>query len=128
MSRDEADTGMKEFDFEAMMAAMALSASAEPIESVMERCPALIKKLERYCPVTTAAVFGGLLLNPKFQKNCLRLEYLIHLAIAVGNGKRTAPYQDLIDAYNSVGNEYSQLEDPPRIFSLIAFIRAEETI
>lgn len=113
MSRDEADTGMKEFDFEAMMAAMALSASAEPIESVMERCPALIKKLERYCPVTTAAVFGGLLLNPKFQKNCLRLEYLIHLAIAVGNGKRTAPYQDLIDAYNSVGNEYSQLEDPP---------------
>ena len=95
------------------MAAMALDASADPIESVMERCPALIKKLERYCPVTTAAVFGGLLLNPKFQKNCLRLEYLTHLAIAVGNGERTAPYQDLIDAYNSVGNEYSQLEDPP---------------
>ncbi|MFJ4154795.1 zinc chelation protein SecC [Pseudomonas sp. NPDC089752] len=113
MSRDESDTGMKEFDFEAMMAAMAMSASAEPIESAMERCPALIKKLQRYCPVKTAAVFGGLLLNPKFQKNCLRLEYLIHLAIAVGNGERTAPYQDLIDAYNLVGNEYSQLEDPP---------------
>lgn len=95
------------------MAAMALGASTDAIGSVMERCPALIKKLERYCPVTTAAVFGGLLLNPKFQKNCLRLEYLIHFTIAVGNGTRTAPYQDLIVAYNLVGDEVSHLEDPP---------------
>lgn len=113
MNRDEADTGMKDFDFESMMAAMALSVGADSIGSVMERCPAVIKKLERYCPVATAAVFGGLLLNPRFQKNCLRLEYLIHISIAAGNGVRTTPYQDLINAYNEVGNECGHLEDPP---------------
>ncbi|WP_272449186.1 hypothetical protein [Pseudomonas syringae] len=113
MSKEEPGIEMSDFDFEAMMAAMALGSSTESIGAVMESCPELIKKLERCCPVTTAAVFAGLLFNPRFQKNCLRLEYLIHLSVISGNGVRTAPYQDLILAYNVIGTECGYLEDPP---------------
>jgi hypothetical protein len=113
MNKEEPSIEMSDFDFESMMAAMALGSSTESIGAVMERCPALINKLERCCPVTTAAVFGGLLFNPAFQKNCLRLEYLIHISVISGNGLRTAPYQDLILAYSLIGEECGYLEDPP---------------
>ncbi|WP_350025897.1 zinc chelation protein SecC [Pseudomonas fulva] len=110
---DEIERNMTELDYQAIMASMASDLSVGSIESVIDRCSALAKNLERRCPVTTAAVFAGLLLNPKFQKNCLRLECIIHLSIVVGNGARTAQHQDLINAYNSVGSEYGHLEDPP---------------
>ena len=113
MNESEQEIDLNQFDLEALMAAMASSAESEQLESVIERCGLFVKRLEQACPVKTAAVFGGLLLKGQFHKNCLRLETLVHMAVAMGNGTRPAPPQVLIQGYHATGQACGYLEDPP---------------
>lgn len=64
-------------------------------------------------PVLTAAAFGGLLVLPELQPNCIRLEALVHLAMAYCVGEDT-PSSDLVrDTFSSLNQGYcGRAEDP----------------
>lgn len=113
MNESEQELDLSQFDLEALMAAAASGTESEMLESVIKRCGLFVKRLEQACPVRTAAVYGGLLLKGKFHKNCLRLETLVHMTIAMANGTRPAPPQVLIQGYHATGQACGYLEDPP---------------
>ncbi|MDQ6438079.1 hypothetical protein RB623_28840 [Mesorhizobium sp. LHD-90] len=56
------------------------------LETVSAEHEAALRKLAQFQPVQLAAVFGGLLTQPVLQANCVRLEALAHLSLALGNG------------------------------------------
>ncbi|MFD1767084.1 hypothetical protein ACFSAG_09530 [Sphingorhabdus buctiana] len=83
------------------------------LNSISERYPALTKRLTVLDPLATVATFSGLLLQPELQSNCLRIETLIHLALAVGNGKQTPNPKLVADGFNQLGNGLcGSMEDP----------------
>jgi hypothetical protein len=56
-----------------------------PIASVHEP---VLAGLAEFDPLRLAATFSGLLTVPELQSNCVRLEALVHLTLALGRGKR----------------------------------------
>ncbi|MFD2783164.1 hypothetical protein ACFS32_21395 [Novosphingobium pokkalii] len=79
-----------------------LGAFGEVNLSSISNCnPALMKQLSALDPLATVATFSGLLLQPELQTNCLRIETLIHLALAVGSGKQTLIRNSLLSASTS---------------------------
>lgn len=75
----------------------------EPIKKVLGTC----------APIETASVFGAMLLDPNLQSNCCRLEALVHLSLAAGQGKRIPTQQQLSDCFNELGTGfYGRMEDP----------------
>jgi hypothetical protein len=100
-------------DMGILAAAMAALGSAISIQSIGEQANPFMKELGRYSPVKTAATFGALLTQKRLQPNCLRLEALVHLSIAVGEGRRAPLQQLLVQGYAAVGKACGQLEDPP---------------
>ncbi|MEO6280914.1 hypothetical protein [Roseateles sp.] len=64
-------------------------------------------------PIKLAAAFGGLLLQPSLQSNCLRLEALVQLSMAVANGEQSATSSILLKGFSSVGRTHGGNEDPP---------------
>lgn len=47
-----------------------------------------LRDAQSFDPLQLAATFGGLLTVPELQSNCLRLEALVHLTLAIGDGRR----------------------------------------
>lgn len=83
------------------------------LNSISERNPALMKQLSALDPLAIVATFSGLLLQPELQTNCLRVETLIHLALAVGNGKQTPNPKLVADGFNQLGKgQCGSMEDP----------------
>lgn len=83
------------------------------IQSVADQCSGFMKRIATACPVQTAATYAALLLQPAFQKNCYRIEMLVHFSLAAGGGSTAPSPQILTQGYSEVGNAYGMLEDPP---------------
>ncbi|WP_051390896.1 hypothetical protein [Paraburkholderia mimosarum] len=99
--------------FEKFAAAFGMLGNGASIGSSVKALPDLIRALRQNCPIKTAATFGALLTKTRLQSNCLRLEMLTHLCVAVGNGTR-APAQSLIkQGFNATGSLWGHMEDPP---------------
>lgn len=74
---------------------------------------ALAKAFKNFHPVKTATTFAGLLTYRALQSNCLRLEALIHIALAYCEGNKAPPAQFISYAFKSIGNGIcGRLEDP----------------
>ncbi|GHD04523.1 hypothetical protein GCM10019060_41310 [Novosphingobium pokkalii] len=72
-----------------------------------------MKQLSALDPLATVATFSGLLLQPELQTNCLRIETLIHLALAVGSGKQTPNPKLVAVGFNQLGKgQCGSMEDP----------------
>lgn len=99
-------------DFGAAAAAMAAMGSSVSIGPLAAKLPHLTRTLAHYCPVKTAAAFGGLLLQTRLQSNCLRLEALVHLCLSLGKGVRAPTHSLLSQGFTSVGTLCGYLEDP----------------
>ncbi|EEB1955098.1 hypothetical protein GNT71_03210 [Salmonella enterica] len=82
-------------------------------QNIAEQNKEFITTLRRFHPVKSAIAFGSLLTQKELQPNCLRLEILVHLCIAYGNGSCTVTTSLLRDGFNVIGNTYGHLEDPP---------------
>lgn len=82
-------------------------------QNIAEKNKEFITTLRRFHPVKSAIAFGSLLTQKELQPNCLRLEILVHLCIAYGNGSCTVTTSLLRDGFNVIGNTYGHLEDPP---------------
>jgi hypothetical protein len=65
------------------------------LSGVEAELPKLRSTLRRLDPVLTAAAFAELLTKPGLQSNCVRLEALVHLALALCEG-RSQPTRPLV--------------------------------
>jgi len=101
------------FDFSNIAATLAALSGSISLKRVLEESPELIKTLQRVHPVKTAATFGALLTQKRLQPNCLRLEVLVHLCVALGQKSSSPTSQLLIQGYAAVGKAYGHMEDPP---------------
>src|SRR5258708_36535040 len=73
----------------------------------------LIEELGTFDPFKLASMFGGLLTTPELQSNCLRLEALVHLALAFGDSKRKPSAKFLSHCFSVLGEgPAGWLEDP----------------
>jgi len=87
--------------------------SSRELSSVATENPALIAALRQLHPVKAATTFAGLLTQKSLQSNCLRLEVLVHLALACGEGDKAPVAQFVRHAFKAVGQSfYGRLEDP----------------
>ncbi|MDX1914049.1 MAG: hypothetical protein SFU55_00565 [Methylophilus sp.] len=79
-----------------------------------EETEKLAHVLERYAPRATIARAAGLLTVPSLQANTVRIEVLVHLAVAFCNGKEKAGYAEFGRWLNNyLGNsQMSMYEDP----------------
>jgi len=78
---------------DAFAATMAAIGATVPLGPIAQACPGLMKALLAIHPVKAAATFGGLLTQKRLQPNCLRLEALVHLCVAAGNGKHALTFR-----------------------------------
>src|SRR5690348_16448828 len=65
------------------------------IGTLLTKHPGLAALFKLMDHVTLSATFGGLLTKPDLQSNCIRLEALVHLAVAAAEDQR-APSEKLI--------------------------------
>lgn len=100
-------------DLGALAALMMTSMSAVRLRQVAENCKPFTRDLRSFHPIRLAATFGGLLLQPALQSNCLRLEALVQLSMAMGNGDLSATSAVLLKGFSSVGRSHGSTEDPP---------------
>src|ERR1700677_1587114 len=69
----------------AMMADLGGRTELQPVVAELETC---LSDARSFDPLRLAATFGGLLAVPELHSNCLRLEALVHLSLAVGAGRQ----------------------------------------
>ncbi|MBK5205858.1 MAG: hypothetical protein JJD98_10750 [Polaromonas sp.] len=79
--------------FEEFMRMFQHEFGSRELSSVATENPALIAALRQLHPVKAATTFAGLLTQKSLQSNCLRLEVLVHLALACGEGDKTPAAQ-----------------------------------
>ncbi len=71
-------------------------------------------RLQMLDPVRAAVTFAGLLTIPRLQANCYRIETLVRLALALGNGQQKPSDQFVARAFRELGKGYcGMMEDPP---------------
>jgi hypothetical protein len=87
--------------------------SGIPLNLIAEEQGATIQELKDLDPIATAATFGGLLALPDLQASCLRLELLVHLAIAHCSGRKAPRRGFVMRAFERLGCGYcGHAEDP----------------
>lgn len=87
---------------------------ATDLAPILEELKIYIRDVQSFAPLRLAAVFGGLLTEPSLQSNCLRLEALIHLTLAIGNGRRRPTGKIVERLFSEAGKgELGRKEDPP---------------
>lgn len=77
-----------------------------------EELARLAKFLEKYDLKSTISVLAGLLTVPQLQGNTLRIEILIHLAVAHCHGRRKPGYKEVGNWLNRQLGYFASLEDP----------------
>lgn len=82
------DLNDDEPDLEELMRAIAASVGAVPVAMVIEEHREALADVADFDPLRLAATFAGLLTVPALQSSCIRLEALVHVSLAVGQGRR----------------------------------------
>jgi hypothetical protein len=98
----------------AMMGAPSGFASGDiTIGRLLQNRPDLARRLAVLDPVLTAATFGGLLTAPELQASAFRLEALVHLSLAHGNGRDAQSDKLVAELFQFLGNGFcGRMEDP----------------
>ncbi|MES2048145.1 MAG: zinc chelation protein SecC [Pseudomonadota bacterium] len=97
----------------AQVAAAFAAEEGGSIGQMAETCPSFIKALRAVHPIKIAATYGALLTQKRLQPNCLRLEALVHLCVAIGQGSSSPTTQLLRQGYTAIGHACGYMEDPP---------------
>lgn len=101
-------------DFAAIMAAMFNAADLGTIENIIAAVPNLKAKLPCHAPIEVASTFAALLTFPELQANCLRIEALVHLALALCKGRKPPNDKLIANAFTEVAKgAIGRAEDPP---------------
>ncbi|MFQ3458627.1 hypothetical protein PMN64_35655 [Bradyrhizobium sp. UFLA01-814] len=81
-----------------------------PVAAELE---AYLHDAQSFNPVRLAAAFAGLLAVPQLQSNCLRLEALVHLSLATGNGLLEPDRQIVGHLFREAGNGRLGVREDP---------------
>src|SRR6266478_4042906 len=73
------------------------------LDQIADEYPKVISDLKNWEPLKTASAFAALLLVPALQANCLRLEVLVHLALAHCEGRRAPPIACILRNFERLG-------------------------
>jgi len=82
------------------------------ISEFAEENPELIGEISQYGAIQSVEIFAAILCDPDFQGNCLRLEWMVHLCLTFGSGKRKPSRKKVARWFRQVGSAFSFLEDP----------------
>ena len=87
--------------------------SGIPLDSIAEEQGDTIRELKDLDQTATVATLGGLLVVPDLQASCLRLELLVHLAVAHCSGRKAPSRGFIMRAFERLGRGYcGRAEDP----------------
>jgi hypothetical protein len=83
------------------------------IEEIANGHPQTIADLKDLDPIETAAMFGSLLAMPELQANCIRIEALVHLAVAYCEGNIPPTTYSVVQQFARLEEGYcGRMEDP----------------
>jgi hypothetical protein len=83
------------------------------LEDLIKQHPRVQTILSKSKSRETTLAFSSLPLDKKLQSNCLRLEALVHLAVAYCDGKKVPTAAGLSACFNDLGTGYcGHMEDP----------------
>jgi hypothetical protein len=75
--------------------------------------PDIIRDLRELDPLESAAMFSSLLTIPGLQSNCIRIEALVHMALAYGEGRATPTSEIVEQSFRRLGDGHcGRMEDP----------------
>jgi len=114
-SQKHASRALNQPDFSGFLSSfLALNLGPRKISDVFSERPNLKSQLHRFHPVKSASLVAGLLTEPPFHANTLRLELLVHLLMAFAAGNRKAKDHDIHSWLNTdLGStKLAFLEDP----------------
>lgn len=99
--------------FDEMSRFMAMAGFGVDLGTVSGQHEAALRRLSHFDPIQLAASFGGLLMQPNLQANCVRLEALVHLSLALGNGRELPSLRVVADIFEELGKGFAgRMEDP----------------
>jgi hypothetical protein len=98
----------------AMMAKMAaMMSGSSSFGDVVDSHRASLRPFAKLSPIQAASAFGAMLTIPALQGNVTRLEWLTHLALALGDGAEPPSAKFVRDAFAELGKGVAgRIEDP----------------
>lgn len=83
------------------------------LKMITEESGETLTELSDYDPLSLASTFGGLLALPELQSNCIRLETLVHVALANGRGKRKPNPTIISRLFSELGKSIAGWKEDP---------------
>ncbi len=74
-----------------------------PLNAIINEHQQLFSTLDEYNPLHLATVFAGLLTVPELQSNCIRLEALVHVSLALGRGSQKPTNKIVSSLFTDLG-------------------------
>ncbi|MFC1758910.1 hypothetical protein ACFL2H_09095, partial [Planctomycetota bacterium] len=103
---------LKADDIATMVQLMQASGFTMTPESLQDH-HALAETLSRLSCFESASAFGAMLLDPRLQSNCTRIEALVHLAVAFASGTRTPTNAEIKECFDKLDDGVcGRMEDP----------------
>jgi len=84
-----------------------------PLQPIISENEKLLRDLVSFDPLRLAATFSGLLTVPELQSNCIRLEILVHLALAFGGGQRKPTDKIVARLFSQTGDGIAGRQEDP---------------
>jgi hypothetical protein len=86
---------------------------AVPLRPIISENEKLLRELNSFDPLRLAATFSGFLTMPELQSNCIRLEVLVHLALALGGGQRKPTDKIVARLFSKTGDGIAGRQEDP---------------
>jgi hypothetical protein len=94
-----------------------------PLRPVADEQRKVLAGLAGYDPLRLAATFGGLLTLPELQSNCIRLEVLVHLSLALAGGARKPNDKLVAQLFTALGDGIAGRQEDPAEDVFVSLIR-----
>lgn len=94
-----------------------------PLQPIADAHRPTLATLDSFDPLRLAATFAGLLTVPELQSNCIRLEVLVHLSLALGGGNRKPNNKIVSRLFTEFGNGIAGRQEDPAEDVFVSLIR-----
>jgi hypothetical protein len=94
-----------------------------PLRPLADEQRKALAGLAGFDPLKLAATFGGLLTLPALQSNCIRLEVLVHLSLALGGGTRKPNEKLVAQLFTAIGKGIAGRKEDPAEDIFVSLIR-----
>ncbi len=84
-----------------------------PLKAIINEHQQLFSTLNEYDPLRLATAFSGLLTVPELQSNCIRLEALVHISLALGRGSRKPTDKIVSSLFTELGKGTTGRHEDP---------------